>query len=148
MTSLQTKSQKNSPTNKRLRGFTVVASLISLGIYAGCNYKTGNDNSGSGGAPAVAAGAVPTYAVLSSTILQPKCFSCHDGNTAGAHDIRSFAAFSVELPDVRSRIHDSSPQNHMPRGGNELTTSELATLDAWINAGGPQNGVAAASKIF
>lgn len=93
---------------------------------------------------------IPDYATLSSVILAPKCFTCHDGarvrpdpknpgKMKGAKDLRTYELFVASIVSVKDEVEsgDMPPQK---KKAPPLTDNEKTVLLNWIAAGAPVNG--------
>ena len=75
-------------------------------------------------------------------ILQQQCYSCHSGGSPsggiamGTYATDKAIAVNGKLYGSISYASGFSP---MPKGGNKLTTCQLAVIKKWIDAGSPNN---------
>ena len=75
-------------------------------------------------------------------ILQQQCYSCHSGGSPsggiamGTYATDKAIAVNGKLYGSISYASGFSP---MPKGGNKLTTCQLALIKKWIDAGSPNN---------
>ncbi len=92
-------------------------------------------------------GVQPTYASISSKILQPKCAACH-GTGSGFGGI-SFASYNSTKSTVvvgnpaTSALYISVSTGRkggrMPQGGAALSNAELSAIQTWIQQGALNN---------
>ena len=105
---------------------------------------------GAGGATAGGAGGLPCDV---ATTLRAKCQQCHAATPLNGApmslltyaDTRAAAPSNKSLSvwqSMQGRIHNTGMTVMPPRGQPALTTSELATLDAWFAAGAPAGSTA------
>ena len=116
--------------------------LLSCSIQFGCNYSLSksplNFQQASGSLEQIPAGTIVSYAVIASSILQPKCLECHSnaGGDAGGINLETYANVAANLGIIKSEVESDS----MPKNRKKLTAKEKEILFLWVNAGGPQAG--------
>ena len=95
---------------------------------------------------AIAEEVSPDFERIVAPLLESRCLSCHDAETAkGEFDLSSatstLAHTGALLPgDAASSLivkMVSGPEPEMPKKGNPLTAAERKILADWINAGAP-----------
>ncbi len=115
----------------------IIMTLVLSPLGFGCNFhEDKTDGQDSTTTPTTVDPAKLGFAEVRAAVFQPKCFSCHSaagGNSAGLN-LESFASASERLSTIRKRAVE---QKNMPLGGS-LSSDQLATLSAWIDAGGPE----------
>ncbi|MBC7715255.1 MAG: hypothetical protein H7177_18055 [Rhizobacter sp.] len=121
----------------------MLALLFICAIQFGCNYSLSKSplnfqQTGGGSLEQIPAGTVVSYAVIASSILQPKCIECHSGagGDAGGINLETYANVTGNLGIIKSEVQSDS----MPKNRTKLTAKEKQILFAWIDAGGPQAG--------
>jgi mono/diheme cytochrome c family protein len=84
--------------------------------------------------------ASPTYASISSVVLQPGCVGCHGG--AGGYSFDSYAntmhAVTADNPST-SPLYTSVQTGRMPKSGTGLSPEQIKAISDWINLGAPNN---------
>jgi len=82
-------------------------------------------------------------------ILKARCGRCHIEDTRGGVSMASYAALMKGPPEgvvvfpgdvVASRLIEVIESGDMPRGGDNVTPAELATLRAWVQSGAKFDG--------
>ncbi len=118
--------------------------FISAFLF-GCNYSLSKtplnfQATGTGSLDQAPSGTVANYAVITSTILQPKCLECHSGagGDAGGINLETYENVAANLGIIKSEVQSDS----MPKNRAKLTVKEKEILFAWIDAGGPKEGAA------
>ena len=131
----------------RLTNLTLV---LCLAIGLGCQYKYEKTPAGGGGDSGDVAGdgnnnsgssVTPGFADVRSQILAPKCLECHSsaGGNRGGINLETYAnAKRMGNALVSSVANDFMPLNRTP-----LTAAEKRLLTQWVQAGAPENPVAA-----
>lgn len=84
----------------------------------------------------------PSYQSIFSNILKPKCLGCHN-NENPSHDlsVESYASLMSHRRAVipgdskKSRLYKKTKEGEMPRGGERLSSLELAAIKTWIEIG-------------
>jgi hypothetical protein len=85
-----------------------------------------------------------TFTEISTTILQPKCVSCHSSPT-GLNDEQAFSTWSQTLNAVNtsdpasSLIYTETVSGRMPETGTALTPAQEAMILQWIQEGALDN---------
>jgi hypothetical protein len=82
-----------------------------------------------------------TFSTVNSTILQPKCASCHGGSGGFFVDTYANVLTRVSTSDyspTNSLIFQRISTDSMPSGGPPLSSGEKTTIRSWI-LGGAQN---------
>lgn len=122
----------------------IISSALGL-LLVGCNYSLSKTplvsnlgGDGTGNIQRLPAGAVVSYPVVHSSILQPKCLECHSssGGDAGGVNLESYERVIVQLENIKNSI----TSNSMPKNRAKLSHAEKEVLLSWISAGGPRNG--------
>ncbi len=83
-----------------------------------------------------------TYSLTVAPIMAANCNGCHSSNAPSAGIITdSYAGLQPIIADgkFRGAINHLPGFSSMPQGGNKLSTCDLAKIDAWLNAGAPNN---------
>jgi uncharacterized membrane protein len=80
---------------------------------------------------------------IQTTILQPKCVSCHSGSSPSAgYNLSTYsgvmAGVNVSSP-TSSVIYTAVVSGSMPKGSSALTSAQKSLLLQWIQAGAPNN---------
>jgi hypothetical protein len=121
--------------------FKSISLFCLLLILAGCN-----NSPNLGGTSEVLAQAQATYTLLNSTVLTPKCVSCHsDPNPSGQVSFSSYASTLASAGTVvpyqpyQSQIYMMTSTGQMPQGGIPLTSAELRLVYYWLAYGAPNN---------
>lgn len=77
-----------------------------------------------------------SFAQIQSSILVPKCVSCHHH----ANDFGTYDATKAAAADIASRVRSTDPSVMMPRPGSApLTAEEKNALLRWIDRGTPED---------
>ena len=85
-----------------------------------------------------------TFSSINTSILQPKCTSCHSGSGAsGGIDLSSYssviaAAVTAGNPST-SKLYTATSGGLMPPGGSQLSSTSLQAISDWITAGAANN---------
>lgn len=83
-----------------------------------------------------------TYSLTVAPILANNCNACHNSSAPTAGIITdSYDGLQPIIANgsFRGAINHVSPWSPMPKGGNKLNSCDLAKIDAWLNAGAPNN---------
>lgn len=107
--------------------------LLSSLILLACNYTENKD----GQAIRFYEVGQVSYAMVQDKVFKPSCVQCHSkaaGNGGGVN-LESYTSVSANLSKINSSVFES---HKMPKTG-ALSEDQLAMLDAWIKAGGPEN---------
>ena len=84
--------------------------------------------------------ASPTYASISSVVLQPGCVGCHGGAGGYSFDTYSNTMHGVTLYDTaNSPLYTSVHTGRMPKSGTALSQEQIKAISDWINLGAPNN---------
>lgn len=81
----------------------------------------------------------PTFSAIRTTILEPRCISCH--GTSGGVSFESYSdAVSQVVPGDadQSRLYIALIDGVMPPSGN-ICQGEITQIRDWINLGAPDN---------
>lgn len=94
------------------------------------------------GAPNVGKAAAVSFARQVAPILAKSCGGCHIAGKKGGFQMASYEGLMQTGMVQRgqgqaSRLVDVILTGDMPRGGGKVTSDEVATLIAWIDAGAP-----------
>lgn len=116
----------------------VAAAAALLGLATGCTYTHGPE-------PSPCTDTAPaTYAAVISPIFEAHCRECHGATVyktlGGGNDYSDYVGIkrqsaSLILGCVR---HDPGFEQ-MPKGRDQLSTCDIARIQAWIDAGQPNN---------
>ena len=116
-----------------LKNIPLMLCLLSL---ISCSYRSEKEGEGqnlkSGGG---------RFAVISETILKPKCASCHSGTNASDRiDVSTYEAIissNIIVPGKsgESKLYTSVLTGRMPRGRDKLSSAEVKLIEEWIDAG-------------
>ncbi|MTI31869.1 c-type cytochrome [Xanthovirga aplysinae] len=86
-----------------------------------------------------------SYDLKVQPILSQYCFACHStqasSNSGAGIDLMDFDQLKIQVNNgslLGSIKHDSN-FSPMPKGGAKLSECEIETIQAWINAGAPQD---------
>jgi uncharacterized membrane protein len=91
-------------------------------------------------APTPEPGSAPTFAQVKATVFDRKCATCHHHQKN--NDFANFANVQPLLKDneMKNRIHTTVADDLMPPPEKpQLSQDEMKLLDAWLNAGAPEN---------
>lgn len=120
---------------------SVIAFLLILLGASGCYYDNEEDLY-----PVPFVPLCDTLSISYQTHVQPllatHCYTCHDAASQfGNVNLEVFSSLQIfaqngSLLGALSHLPDYSP---MPQGGNRLPDCEIAQINAWIQAGSPQN---------
>jgi cytochrome c5 len=83
-----------------------------------------------------------TYSLKVAPILAANCNACHSAVAPTAGIITdSYAGLQPVVANgkFRGAINHLPGFSPMPQGGNKLSPCDLAKIDAWLNAGAPNN---------
>ncbi len=85
-----------------------------------------------------------TFSNINTTILQVSCVGCHASATAsnGEYSVANYASVVADVKPSNaslSVLYNEVAGGAMPVGGPALTSTQLAEIAAWINAGAPNN---------
>lgn len=86
--------------------------------------------------------AMPSYATEIVPILQLKCNNCHSGSFASGNILLDSYAEVKKYADngkLLGTITWAPGYSPMPKNGNKLPGCQVATIQAWIVAGAPNN---------
>ena len=97
------------------------------------------------GQPVVGQGTAVSFSRQVAPILARSCGGCHIAGKKGGFQMTSYEGLMRTGMVQRgqgqaSRIVDVILTGDMPRGGGKVTSAEVATLVAWIDAGAPFDG--------
>lgn len=82
-----------------------------------------------------------TYTGNIESIIQARCYSCHQGSSSiSGFPLDSYDNLKehVDDGDVVRLITSTDPSEMMPQGGPRLPDCEIAKIVAWVNAGAPR----------
>lgn len=83
-----------------------------------------------------------TYSGTIQPLLQNYCNGCHGGSSPlGGIDYNTYNGVKATVTDgslLGSVRHDNG-YSSMPQNGNKLSACNIARIEAWINAGAPNN---------
>lgn len=127
-----------------------ILSLLGMGLalsLGGCNYNI-DKTAGRGGEGSlnIQPGDVPSFDAVFQAVLKPKCATCH-GNAVGNRggiNLETFENVSRLQVAIRGTVVDGDPLPMPPSRAPQLTASEKQFLVAWLDAGAPREGTAAA----
>jgi hypothetical protein len=83
-----------------------------------------------------------TYRSSVIPILSSNCTSCHGGSTPSASiKLDTYAGVKQQVDNGRlwGAVSHAANYSPMPKGGNMLSTCNLAKIRLWIAAGAPNN---------
>ena len=86
----------------------------------------------------------PTFTQVFSTVIQPKCLSCHSGNNpSGQYDMSTYEGLMTNVAALNasaSPMYQEVVSGQMPRAPNpDLPQNEVDLIRDWINAGALNN---------
>lgn len=113
----------------------VGAIIAAAALLQACGYRNDKTNTDLQMALNAAPGTVLGYDSLKALIFQPKCISCH-GNSGGVN-LQSYSSTVAALSQIQSAVID---QQIMPPSG-PLSAQEQGAIQAWINAGAPEQDI-------
>jgi hypothetical protein len=83
-----------------------------------------------------------TYAATMAPLMQTHCNSCHSAGAASGNIVTATYE-GLKSIAINGKLYGSishSPGfSAMPKGGNKLPDCDLKKINAWINAGSPNN---------
>jgi hypothetical protein len=83
-----------------------------------------------------------TYQNYVAELLNTHCNSCHNASTPSGNVITSdFTNLLIIINNgkLKGSINHLPGFSPMPKGGNKLPDCDLAKINAWLNAGHPEN---------
>jgi mono/diheme cytochrome c family protein len=84
--------------------------------------------------------ASPTFASISSVVLQPGCVGCHGGAGGYSFDTYANTMHGVTPYDTaNSPLYTSVRTGRMPKSGTALSQEQIKAISDWINLGAPNN---------
>lgn len=129
---------KQSPWQCFLSRAWVLAALVPALLGGGCTSTHGPD-------PGPCNDPTPsTYAAVIAPIVAKNCLDCH-GSTVyqtlgGGNDYSSYASFTrLSGAYLLSSVRHAAGADPMPKGRAKLSDCDIARLQAWVDAGRPNN---------
>lgn len=106
---------------------------------SGTGGSSGGDDAGGGGAADMGGGA-PSFAMLYTTIFMPTCGGCHKaGGKTGGIDMSTEAMAASTLAkkstELIAALKSTDKTKMMPKNGKPLSADQIASIQAWIDAG-------------
>jgi hypothetical protein len=83
-----------------------------------------------------------TFSLTVAPVMAANCNGCHSANAPTAGIVTdNYAGLQAIIANgsFRGAINHVAPWSPMPKGGNKLSPCDLAKIDAWLNAGAPNN---------
>lgn len=80
------------------------------------------------------------FSTFVQPLIQAKCQGCHSGNNPqGGIKLTSYA--EIKTVALNGKLYSSLTRtsNWMPKGGSKLDDCNLQKIQAWVDAGAPQN---------
>lgn len=111
-------------------------------LQFGCNYSLSKNPlnfSETSGLEGIPDGSIVSFQVISNSIIQKKCLECHSsaGGNLGDVNLETYENVMDNLGTIRGEIEDG----RMPKNRPKLSGKQKEILLAWIDAGGPRDGV-------
>ncbi|MDQ2769820.1 MAG: cytochrome c [Bacteroidota bacterium] len=129
---------KLNPWRRCLGRAGALAALALALSGGGCTYSHGSE-------PGPCNDPTPsTYAAVIAPIVAQNCLACH-GSTVyqtlgGGNDYSSYQSFTrLSAAYLMSSVRHEPGADPMPKGGTQLSDCDLARLQAWVDAGRPNN---------
>ncbi|TPG67211.1 c-type cytochrome [Hymenobacter nivis] len=116
----------------------VVAAAALLALATGCTYSHAPE-------PTPCVDAAPaTYAAVISPIFEAHCRECHGATVyqalGGGNDYSSYAGIKQQSASlILGCIRHDPGFTQMPKGKDQLSACDIARIQAWIDAGQPNN---------
>jgi len=119
----------------------LAAALLAVAFAAGCNFH--EDKTDATPEPTLTVDpATLGYAEVRAQVFEKHCVNCHLGSAAfGGLSLGAFATTKARADEIKARVLSASPT--MPPGG-AIPGDAAAVLRAWLDAGAPEKGAAAA----
>lgn len=122
---------------------TIFAALTTA-IIAGCTYSHGDDQVA---VPCEnATTALASYASVVSPIFDLNCRTCHGatvyqslGGFVNFSDRQHLVDYNTTRPNYILCCINHAGCDNMPKGGNKLSDCDIARIQAWFDAGLPNN---------
>jgi len=108
----------------------LLASNINSDVLSGSLPATGGASGGGGGT-----GTTPSYKSQIAPIISANCASCHGPN---APALTTESDISAEGAEIVAAITSTNAGLLMPPGA-PLPSADIALIEAWVNAGAPNN---------
>lgn len=86
--------------------------------------------------------AAVTYSMSVVPVLSANCIGCHGGSTpSAAIRLDTYAGVKQQVDNGRllGAVNQEASYSAMPKGGNKLSTCNIAKIRLWIAAGSPNN---------
>jgi hypothetical protein len=86
-----------------------------------------------------------SYGTFIQPLISSKCNSCHNSSAAsgsgGGIVLDSYTAVKYYVDNARftGAVNHEAGYSPMPENGPKLPACELSKINAWVNAGAPQN---------
>jgi hypothetical protein len=83
-----------------------------------------------------------TYAGFVAPLLESNCNSCHNPASPSGNVITSDYSnliIAINNGSFKGAINHDPGFSPMPKGGNKLPDCDLSKINAWLNAGFPEN---------
>jgi hypothetical protein len=114
----------------------VTGTLFSLCVLAGCYYDVEQELYGSCNT------ADPKFSTTILPVLSSNdCLSCHSGPTpSGNINLTTYAGVKARVTDGKllPAVKGTGPIK-MPPGGGSMSPCDIRKIEAWVNAGAPEN---------
>ncbi|MFD1470002.1 hypothetical protein ACFQ48_17370 [Hymenobacter caeli] len=116
------------------------AAVALLALASGCSYSHGSEPAP---CPDVTASS-STYAATISPIFDAHCRECHGSavyqTLGGGNDYSNYAGIKKQSASlILGCIRHDPGFDQMPKGKDQLSTCDIARIQAWIDAGQPNN---------
>jgi hypothetical protein len=125
---------------KALKLLTLPALLICIALLAGCKYNSEDELFGIN-KPCDTTNV--TFGITINSIINANgCTNCHTGpSPAGNFTLTGYADIKAQVDNGKlwGAINHLPGFSPMPQGGSKLTQCEIDRIQAWINAGAPDN---------
>lgn len=119
-------------------GLILLGTCLALGLMQSCYYDVEEELY-----PSIECNtAAVTFSTEISKILQNNCFSCHDAaNNFGGVTLEGYELLKVYVDNgsLLGAVKQEDGYSAMPKNQPPLVECDIEKLEAWINAGAPNN---------
>lgn len=118
---------------------SLAISVAAMSLWTGCGFTTSEEPHL---AQAGTAGTVLGYNSLRARIFEPRCISCH--GSKGGVNLETYHDALSALSRIGEQV--VAEKSMPPReAGGPLSDADQALIQAWVNAGGPENDIGPAA---